>query len=299
MPQMNIRQLEAFNALMRVGSVTQAAERMFVSQPAVTKLLKAFESHCGFVLFDRSTGRLKPTAEARQLFVETEKLEAGMMRIGRIAESIRNLERGEVSAVTFPGLSMHVAPQAAATLLKRSPELRLQLFSRTSRSIEDSMVTGKADFGIALIPATSLSLRSEKFEEIELFIALPSDHRFAGHPVIDIKDLQGERLVALGREDLSYPIIEAAFHHAGAKMNPIAEVQMADAACEMVAEGAGISIVPSLASARAQDKRLAFHRLREPIVMTSWLITPRGEKMSMVASSLLDEIRNRIRQLQA
>lgn len=298
MAQPNIRQLTAFNAIMKAGSVTEAAERLFVSQPAVTKLLKGFEEACGFSLFERGQGRLKPTAEARQLFAETEKLEAGLMRISRIAESIRNLERGEVSAVTFPGLGMHLAPQAAAALLMRSPELRLQLFTRTSRSIEDSMVTGKADFGISLLPATSPSLKSAKFEEIELFLVAPASHRLAAREVVAVEDLEGERLVALGREDLSYPIIEAAFHRAGATMNPVAEVQMADAACAMVAAGAGISIVPSLASAGAQGGGVVFRRLSRPIVMTSWLITPRGEAMSLLSEALLGEIRARIRRLQ-
>ncbi|NDW06938.1 LysR family transcriptional regulator [Jiella pacifica] len=294
----NIRQLSAFNAIMKAGSVTEAAERLFVSQPAVTKLLKGFEEACGFRLFERGQGRLKPTAEARQMFAETEKLEAGMMRISRLAESIRNLERGEVSAVTFPGLSMHVAPQAAAAILARSPQVRLQLFSRTSRSIEDAMVTGKADFGIGLLPSTSASLQSEKFVEVELFLALPADHRLVGHDNVDVADLDGERLIALGREDLSYPVIEAAFHRAEAKMNPVAEVQMADAACEMVAAGVGISVVPSLASAGVRDGRLVFKRLRQPIQMTSWLITPRGEAMSMLAASFLEEIRTRVRGVQ-
>jgi DNA-binding transcriptional LysR family regulator len=64
MAKANIRQIEAFNAVMKVGSVTKAAETLFVSQPAVTKLLKSFEESCGFDLFSRSTGRLVPTPEA-------------------------------------------------------------------------------------------------------------------------------------------------------------------------------------------------------------------------------------------
>ena len=61
MPQPNMRQLSAFNAVMKAGSVTEAAERLFVTQPAVTKLLKGFEDSCGFSLFHRGQGRLKPT----------------------------------------------------------------------------------------------------------------------------------------------------------------------------------------------------------------------------------------------
>ncbi|MCB8840373.1 LysR substrate-binding domain-containing protein [Aurantimonas sp. VKM B-3413] len=298
MTPLNFRQLSAFNAVMKAGSVTEAAERLFVTQPAVTKLLKGFEESCGLSLFERGQGRLKPTAEARQLFAETEKLESGMMRISRLAESIRNLERGEVSAVTFPALSMHIAPQAAAVLLKRSPDVLVQLFSRTSRSIEDSMITGRADFGIGLRPSTAPSLIAEEFEDLHFVAALPAHHPLAVKDHVSIMDLDGERFIALGRDDLSYPLTEAAFQRVGARMNAVAEVHMADAACAMVAAGAGVAIVLSITHAGTEDDRLAFRPLREPFGMKSWLMTPRGEPMSLLATSLLDEIRHQIRQLQ-
>ncbi|TFF23196.1 LysR family transcriptional regulator [Jiella endophytica] len=299
MAPLNIRQLSAFNAVMKAGSVTEAAERLHVSQPAVTKLLKGFEESCGLRLFERGQGRVKPTSEARQLFAETEKLEAGMIRVGKLAESIRNVERGEVSTVTFPGLSMHVAPQAAAALLDRAPGVFVQLFSRTSRSIEDSMVTGKADFGISLRPSTAPSLNAERFEELDFVAALPARHPLAAKEVVSIADLDGERFIALGRDDLSYPLTEAAFQRAGARMNAIAEVHMADAVCAMVSAGAGVAIVLSITNAGKEDSRLVFRPLREAFTMTSWLITPRGEPMSLLAVSLLDEIRRRVRRLRS
>ncbi|HEV7414691.1 MAG TPA: LysR family transcriptional regulator, partial [Tianweitania sediminis] len=61
---MNVRQLEAFQATMETGSVSRAAECLGVSQPAVSKLLRAFSDSCGFGLFVRSGGRLVPTQEA-------------------------------------------------------------------------------------------------------------------------------------------------------------------------------------------------------------------------------------------
>ena len=295
MAQLNTRQLSAFNAIMKAGSVTEAAGQLHVSQPAVTKMLKAFEESCGLTLFERGQGRLKPTAEARQLFYETEKLEASMIRITKLAESIRNVERGEVAAVTFPALSMNVVPQAAAVLLKRAPDVHVQLFSRTSRSIEDTMVTGKADFGIGLRPSTAPSLIAEKFEDIDFVVALPVHHHLAANDTISIQDLDQERFIALGRDDLSYPLTEAAFQRAGARMNAIAEVHMADAACAMVAAGAGVAIVLSITNAGKEDERLIFRPLTVPFAMSSWLITPRGEKLSLPAKSLLSEIRKRVR----
>jgi len=59
-----LRQLEAFRAVMQSGSVSRAAQRMYLSQPAVTKLLRGLEDETGLPLFDRSRRHLQPTPEA-------------------------------------------------------------------------------------------------------------------------------------------------------------------------------------------------------------------------------------------
>ena len=246
MARASIRHIDAFNAVMKGGSVTKAAEALFVSQPAVSKLLAAFEDHCGFRLFNRTTGRLVPTPEARQLFAETSKLEGGVTRVQNAIRAIRELERGEVSIVGFPAISMQLIPRVAAAIMTERPDVRVQLMTRTSQSVENAMIMRTADFGISLLPTDSPELRCEPFAEASMICALPAGHPLAARPAVSFSDLAGERLVALGRADLSYPIIKSAFDAAGVTMEVAAEVQMADAACAMVSEGFGLSIVPSL-----------------------------------------------------
>jgi len=151
MARSNIRQIEAFNAVMKAGSVTGAAATLYVSQPAVTRLLKAFEDACGFPLFERRPGRLTPTAEARQLFTETESLESGLLRVRRAAEAIRNRERGEISVVAFAAIAMQLIPRVMAATLKGREDVRVTLLARTSRMVEDTMLARMAKEGRKLI----------------------------------------------------------------------------------------------------------------------------------------------------
>jgi DNA-binding transcriptional LysR family regulator len=71
---MNARQLEVFRAIMRNGSMTAAAEALHVSQPAVSKILRHFESQLGYTLFERLGGRLLPTMEARLRFDDADRM---------------------------------------------------------------------------------------------------------------------------------------------------------------------------------------------------------------------------------
>ncbi|MCC9620399.1 LysR substrate-binding domain-containing protein [Thalassospira sp. MA62] len=292
MAKSNIRQIEAFNAVMKVGSVTKAAETLFVSQPAVTKLLKSFEESCGFALFSRSTGRLVPTPEARQLYTETHKLLAGVIRVEKTAKLIRDLERGEVALVSFPAISMQLIPRAVAKLMKTRDSVKFTLLTRTSRSVEDAMVTRTADFGLSLVPTDHPALKCEKFVELSMLCGLPVDHPLAQRDVISLRDLQDVPLIALGRDDLSFPIIDTAFSRQGITMKPVAEVQMSEAACSMVSAGHGVTIVSSVASYGPPDDGIVFRPLVEPVKTTIWLVTPRFAELSMLAGEMIETIRS-------
>ncbi|MCP4433148.1 MAG: LysR family transcriptional regulator, partial [Gammaproteobacteria bacterium] len=75
---MNLRQLEAFRAVMITRSITRASELLFVSQPAVTRLINDLESSVAFPLFQRIKKRLHPTPEAHAFYEEVERSFAGL-----------------------------------------------------------------------------------------------------------------------------------------------------------------------------------------------------------------------------
>ena len=79
----NLRQIEAFRAVVETGSVSQAADRLALSQPAVSKSVAAFEGQIGFPVFERRRGRLIPTAEALLLYDEVARVLSGIDTIAQ------------------------------------------------------------------------------------------------------------------------------------------------------------------------------------------------------------------------
>lgn len=299
MARTNIRQIEAFNAVIKGGSVTNAAKSLFISQPAVSKMIQAFEESCGFALFKRSSGRLVPTPEARRLYLETEKLITGVARIENTARAIRDLERGEVSVVAFPAVSLRLLPMIAAQFLGERPEVRLSITTRSSRNVSDSMLTRAADFGISLIRSDHPGLRCQPFGECSMVCALPMGHPLEREPVIDLHMLARERLISLGHDDQSSAVVLDAFARAGTKLDASITVQMADTACMFVREGQGISLVPSLTTIGWSEKDLVFRPIHPKASMPMWIYTSSYESMPELARKLLDTLEVGINALEA
>ena len=112
---MNLRQIEAFRAVIVAGTVTRAGEMLRVSQPAVSRLIADLERSIGFALFERRRGRLLPTTEARYFHREIEKAYVGLDHLTKAAEAIRNLQGGQLRVAAMPAFAESLASRAIAT----------------------------------------------------------------------------------------------------------------------------------------------------------------------------------------
>ncbi len=287
-----IRQIEAFNAVMELGSVTRAGEAMYVSQPAVSKLIKAFEARCGFPLFLRRGGRLVPTREARQVFVETQRLFSGADRVFDTVQAVRDRRRGEVSIAAFAALSSHLIPAAVSPFLAERPDVRFSLFTRTSNSVPEMVQTHRADYGLSLLPATHPTLLCQEFVRMTMVCALPAESALAARERVTARDLQGLPLIALGRDDRSRPIIDEVFHREGVAPRTQIEVQIAETACAFVANGGGAAaIIPSAICLGQHDPRVVFRPFAPRIDMTIWLVHSAAETPSRLSTAVVERIR--------
>lgn len=297
MARANIRQIEAFNAVMKYGSVTLAAKSLFISQPAVTKLIKSFEDSCGFPLFNRVSSRLQPVAEAHRLYLETDKLITGVARVENVARAIRDLERGEVSIVAYPSMCLRFLPQVMSAFSKERPDVQMSIETRTSRQIYESMLTGTADAGLALVPTKHSGLECKLFHEFDMVCALPPDHPLCEKSVVDLRDLAHEPFISLGRDDLSNQITTEAFDRAGIAIDPVIRAHMADSACTFVSQGRGVTLVSVHATLAWRDDEVVFRPVFPAPKASMWLYRRTNEPLSMMVECLLAMVREELEAL--
>ena len=156
---MRLRHIEVFNAIMLTGSVSAAARLINVTQPAVSRILQHAELQLGFVLFQRSKGRLLPTPEALSLYPHIERLFAQLDDVQRLAANLKAGDSAkELRILTVPALSYEILPHAIKLFRVKHPDVALSIKALHSPQIVAALVLQDSDVGFLFSPAVYSAL---------------------------------------------------------------------------------------------------------------------------------------------
>ena len=238
---MDYRQVEVFEAVVTLGSVTQAARRLGVTQPAVSAALAKLERSVGFDLFRREGRRLLPTPEAMLLHGKAFSVLSDFRGLTETAAAIAAGQAGTLTIASNPGPSIAWLPAIAAQFCRDRRGVRLRLLTRSSAEVRDLAVLSAFDLGIAEAPFTRAEtlLRRYSFARV---VALSSAHRLAAETEITPRMLDGEDMIATVNSSWSWSTVERAFEAAGARCHVVAECEFTAIAINMVAAGLGVCI---------------------------------------------------------
>lgn len=243
---MNLRQIEAFKAVMETGTVTEAAARLYISQPAASKLLQAFERGTKLPLFARDKGRLVPTPEARLLYDEVDRVFRGVDRVRAAADEIRSLQRGSLSVGVMPALSVGFAQEALARLHASQPGVAAVVHAHETPKLIELLALQQIELLYAFLPTEHPDLEVEQICDLPLVCILPPGHRLARRDAIRCGDLAGEPFASFRHDSAVRRRIEQAFEDAKVTLQGALEAAMAPVVCAFVARGLGVSVVNPL-----------------------------------------------------
>jgi len=281
-----LRQLEAFRGVMIAGSVTQAAQLLEVSQPAVSRLIAHLEQELGFALFKRSRGRLLATPEARFLYGEVERAMADLERIGQIAEDIRRRRSGHLRIACLPGFATSLLPRVIGRLLAERPGLTLSLQPRNNERIREWIAAQQFDVGIGSEFDGHPAIAHERLA-VRCVCVLPPGHALAARPVITPADLDDLPFVAINREHAYFQQLKGFFDSAGASLNIRVETRQFAPACIMVAEGVGVSIVSEIDAAEYLSRGLVTRPVEPEVRFDLAILYPAERPRSLVLTEFV------------
>lgn len=243
---LGFRHIEAIHAIVLSGSVTGAANRLHITQPAVSNILRDAEERLGFPLFVRSGGHLTPTKKADLLFDEIERSFTGLDAINVFCERIQNEEVRHFAVVCTPAFAASAMPLITRKYKAAAPHVFLSVNSRVAHHVAALVSARKADLGFALDVPDVPGVESETIGDLPLVCYLPAGHRLSKKPLIRPIDLVVEPLISLSSVEGIDEQIERAFHSVGGAPQSVTECPAAIAACTMVAAGLGFTLFDAL-----------------------------------------------------
>ncbi|KAG1252105.1 hypothetical protein G6F68_011945 [Rhizopus microsporus] len=228
------------------GSISGASKLLFVSQPAVSRLIAYTEQRLGLMLFQRIKGRLYPTPEARRLFVEVTALYQNVQRVNEVADNLAENREGQLRLSCSPSLGQSLLPRAIAQFRRQFPEVRIVLQTLIPSVMLQSLLTQQVELGVAYMPVDHPSLAWQPLYENRIVAVLPKGHALAGRKQVTVKDLVDDPLIGYSADIPFGMLINKLFGGGDAQPEPRIEVQQAHVACALVQAGAGVALVDEI-----------------------------------------------------
>lgn len=283
-----LRQLEAFREIARSGSVTRAAEQLGISQPAASRLLADFSKSVEFPLFRREGGILIPTAEAEYMLAEISRIFDGLNHLEDLRHDLKKHAVGHLRIACLPGFATSHLPQVLTSFLNNRPGVTVTLEpDRPERILE--WIIGQ-QYDCAITDGFNGHPATESTDiDIRAVCIFPQGHALERKSVITPHDLADEKLVHSRRDSPFYRRIEGAFADRNATLNSWIEVRQFTAACTIVAQGEGVSIVSVLDAEQFIGKGLDYRPFEPQIVHRLSLLRPATGGHSPLAFDFLKQ----------
>lgn len=287
---MRARQLEVFNAVMREGTITAAAQMLNISQPALSQVLLRMEDELGFSLFERVKGRLNPTPEALELLPETERLIAGLQGMRRKCDDLKLGRTGLVRVASSTPPGMAILPRALAEFRARHPDIMMRSHIAPIASIIHMLREGECALALALDDRLPPDINADVVGFTHFVCLLPEGHSLAARSEIALSDLESESLISYRAGTRPAEELSIAERAQAVNLTPILEIDASISAVGFVQAGLGIAIVDGLLPWH-QFAGLTARPLAQSPALPLSLLVSRGRRLSRIEEIMRDHLR--------
>ena len=239
-------------------------------------------------MFERQGRQVVPTPEARALYEEVERSFVGMAEISRVIEDIRDFRTGSLLIAGMPALALKFLPDVIAEFIAEEPGIAVSLRTRSSQAVLRHLSSQQFDLGFAALDNDHPAVLRRPLFTGAMLAVLPPGHELERKTVLEPKDFDQRPFIALGAEIGTRSETDAFLSLRDARPRIVAEAQLSASICEMVAAGAGVSIVePVTARHFAELGRCVVRPLSPAQPFRYDLLLPATRQPSRVAGQFL------------
>jgi len=296
---MDTRQLAAFCAVVERKSFSQAAERLGVTQPAVSLQVRALEERLGRRLLDRSGRRVEPTEAGLRLYRSAQRmLSVEEQLFADLADDASGELGGTLAIGASTGPGAHLVPLLLCEFQQAHPALRIALAIADTDAVIERVAQRELELGVVGARRRHRSLVFEPLARDEIVLAAPPEHPFAGRE-LSLEELARETLIVMQAGAGVRHVIEDELRRAGLRLRdlePRLELGLQESVKSAVAAGFGVAFISRTAiEGELAAGTLAAARVSgvEP-AREIYVVRPRGRIPTRAAEAFLSFAKDRV-----
>jgi DNA-binding transcriptional LysR family regulator len=284
------RELDVFLTLAETLSFRRTAERMHLSQPAVTGVISRIEDSLQVKLFDRTTRQVQLTGPGLVFVEQAERLRSMAEDAVRAVRAVTSLQVGQVAMAALPSLAATVVPLAFAEFAKAYPNVQLNLTDTLSGPAFEMVRAGRVEFALTAANPAYADLDYFPLASDLFVLLIPQGHALAQQK----GNLTWSEVASLPHISMPLPssvrqYADAAFLEHRIRFEPAYELEHLATIKSLVAAGLGVAALPELAANVGTDEGIVRRALTEPNIRRPiGLVTRRGRSLSPAASAMVE-----------
>ncbi len=288
---MELRQLEAFAAVMSVGSVTGAAKLLNRSQPAVTRLVQELEAEIGYALFTRHGPRVTPTAQGLLLYEDAERALASLRQVHARAADIAHGDGQPLRLAATSALAVGLLPQALRRAEAHLGATPVQLRSASPEQVVHAVLTGAVQLGACSLPLEHRGLQVHWIAQLPCVAVLAHGDPLAALATVPLAALTQRRLITLSNPFRLRHRLDAALGPNPRRGEGLIETNASINAQALVRAGLGVAVLEPLTALGAPLDGVVVRPLDVDIPFFFGVITPQTHPLSAPVRALAEALR--------
>ena len=250
---MDLTLIRSFLAVAETGAITEAAERIGITQPALSRRLQQFEDHLGVPLMVRGRKGATLTEIGRLVQSEAQAILARYEHMQEMVNSHQRLEGGTVRIGGGATAVSYILPEAIAAFQAAHPQVRFQMREAGSSEIADDVLAGHLELGVVTLPVRDRELQVTPLTTDRIVLVARHDHPLAQRRRVRIQDLADQAFVAFEAGSALRQIIDSKLRDAGVEVNVVMELRSIPAILRMVSTTGNLAFVSQLGMAQQND----------------------------------------------
>ncbi len=248
MPEIKLKDLRYLVAVADTRHFGRAAERCFVSQPTLSAQLKKLEQSLGVQLIERQPNNVALTPAGEQIVGRARRILEACEEVTTLARSHRDPLAGTLRVALLPTIGPYLLPHIARPIQRALRRLELHLHEYQTAPMLAKIKAGELELGILALPVDLDGLEARELYTEPFKVLVPERHALARHERVQLSDLEGESLLLLEEGHCLRDQALAVCSRAGLGERQDFSATSLETLRQMVATGAGITLLPELAT---------------------------------------------------